>query len=64
MDQGNYYSILGFYQDSGKEHENYSRFYRGCIGIMAKKMETTIRNDIEELRGLACFQLRGLGAWG
>ena len=32
---------LGLYRDNGKENGNY-RNYRGYIGIMDKKMETTI----------------------
>ena len=42
---GNYYSILGLYEDSGKENGNYYiilGYVRGCMGIMEKKMETTI----------------------
>ena len=38
---GNHYSIFGLYWDNGKEHGNTIVFW-GYIGMMEKKMETTI----------------------
>ena len=34
--------MLGLYRDNGKENGNYYIVYQGYIGIMEKKMETTI----------------------
>ena len=34
--------ISGIYWDNGKENGNYYLRFRGYIGIMEKKMETTI----------------------
>ena len=36
------YGILGIYRDTGNENGNYYIAYWGYIGIMEKKMETTI----------------------
>ena len=39
---GNSYSMLGLYRDNGKWKMQTTIVCRGCIGIMEKKMETTI----------------------
>ena len=42
-ENGNYYSILGLYGNSGQENGNYySIFGLGYIGIQEKKMETIL----------------------
>ena len=46
MESGNCYSIVGdvqgMYRDNGKGNGNYYSILGGSIGILEKKMETTI----------------------
>ena len=51
---------MGLYRDNGKENGSYYNgvVYWGYIGIMEKKMETTIRLELYTMEGL------GLGGVG
>ena len=42
QENGNYSSIMELYRDNGKENGNYYSIMGVNIGIMDKKMETTI----------------------